>query len=67
MKQNEADLLLAKKNAEQAKANIDKLTIDLENEKLLNQNLKSQVKFFISFQISYFQVHVIQQLLICQN
>lgn len=43
LKQNESDLLLAKKNAEQSKATIEKLTNDLESEKLINHNLKSQV------------------------
>ena len=53
LKQNEADLLLAKKNAEQAKITIDKLTVELENEKLLNQNLKSQVSFGYFFQENF--------------
>jgi hypothetical protein len=44
LKQNEADLLLAKKNAEHSKTSIEKLTSDLESEKSLNNNFKAQVR-----------------------
>ena len=48
LKQNESDLLIAKKNTENSKASIEKLNNDLESEKVLNQNLKEQVmkKFY---------------------
>lgn len=44
LKQNEADLIMAKKNADLSKHNIEKLQLDLDNEKSLNHNLKTQVR-----------------------
>ena len=43
LKQNESDLLLAKKNLDLAKLSSSKLNIELENEKTINNNLKTQV------------------------
>lgn len=43
LKQNEADLIMAKKNADLAKLNIEKIQHELENEKNLNNNLRTQV------------------------
>ena len=44
LKQNEADLIMAKKNADIAKSNIEKLQNDLENEKTVTNSLRTQVK-----------------------
>ena len=44
LKQNEADLIMAKKNADIAKSNIEKLQNDLENEKTVTNSLRTQVR-----------------------
>jgi hypothetical protein len=46
LKQNEADLIMAKKNADIAKSNLEKLQNDLENEKNVSNSLRTQVIFF---------------------
>ncbi len=46
LKQNEADLIMAKKNTELSKANYEKLQKELEHEKSLNNNLKTQIDQF---------------------
>lgn len=43
LKQNEADLIMAKKNADLAKLNYEKLQNELETERTLNSNYKTQV------------------------
>jgi len=46
LKQNEADLIMAKKNTELSKANYEKLQKELEHEKNLNNNFKTQIDQF---------------------
>ena len=43
LKQNESDLILAKKNSDLAKLNLEKVQIELENEKSISNGLRSQV------------------------
>ena len=43
LKQNEADLIMAKKNADLAKVNHEKIQNELANEQKINENLKNQV------------------------
>jgi hypothetical protein len=43
LKQNEADLIMAKKNADLAKVNHEKIHNELVNEKTIIENLKTQV------------------------
>lgn len=43
LKQNESDLILAKKNSDLAKLNLEKLQSELENEKIISNGLKTQV------------------------
>jgi hypothetical protein len=52
LKQNEADLIMAKKNADLSKSNYEKLNNELETEKTINHNLKTQVKN--RFEIAFF-------------
>ena len=49
LKQNEADLIMAKKNADLAKVNHEKIQNELVNEKTIIENLKTQVKLMIYF------------------
>ncbi len=49
LKQNEADLIMAKKNADVAKSNLEKLQNDLENEKNISNSLRTQVNFHILY------------------
>ena len=49
LKQNEADLIMAKKNADLAKVNHEKIHNELVNEKTIIENLKTQVKLMIYF------------------
>ncbi len=49
LKQNEADLIMAKKNADLAKVNHEKIQNELVNEKTIIENLKTQVKPMIYF------------------
>lgn len=43
LKQNESDLILAKKNSDLARLNLEKVQIELENEKSISNGLRSQV------------------------
>lgn len=44
LKQNEDDLLMAKKNLDLSKTNANKLNNELENNKLMIANLKTQIE-----------------------
>ncbi|RNA44371.1 hypothetical protein BpHYR1_026176 [Brachionus plicatilis] len=46
LKQNESDLILAKKNSDLAKLNLEKVQAELENEKSISNGFKSQVEQF---------------------
>jgi hypothetical protein len=52
LKQNEADLIMAKKNADLSKANYEKVHNELETEKTINHNLKTQV--IIRLKLAFF-------------
>lgn len=44
LKQNESDLILAKKNSDLAKLNLEKVQAELDNEKNISNSFRSQVK-----------------------
>jgi chromosome segregation ATPase len=46
LKQNEADLIMAKKNADLSKQSIEKIQLEIDNEKSLNQVFKTQIDQF---------------------
>ncbi|CAF0776388.1 unnamed protein product [Brachionus calyciflorus] len=46
LKQNESDLILAKKNSDLAKLNLEKLQTELDNEKIISNSLRTQVEQF---------------------
>lgn len=48
LKQNEADLVMAKKNADLAKANLEQIKSELERERALNMSLNDQLEQFKS-------------------
>ena len=52
MKQNEADLIMAKKNADLSKVNHEKIQSELLNEKTINANLKTQVSSILSSRLN---------------
>lgn len=51
LKQNESDLILAKKNSDLAKLNLEKVQAELENEKSISNGFKSQVIVIYKFLI----------------
>jgi hypothetical protein len=58
LKQNEADLIMAKKNADMSKHNLEKLQLELESERTIAKNLATQVtkknlKLILNFKIWY--------------
>lgn len=48
LKQNEADLVMAKKNADLAKSNLEQMKNELERERALNMSLNDQLEQFKS-------------------
>ena len=61
LKQNEADLIMAKKNADLAKVNHEKIQNELVNEKTIIGNLKTQVKlmtFLIYFHYCWIHLKI---------